>query len=246
MRALAAAIALVFVLLAPSAALGKTTKSFTYKSTGKAVTPDPGGTGDPTSYEDFPFVIAADEANGQMSVEVHWTNPIDDFDLFVYKKNSTGGLDQVGSSTGAPPNNTEEAIVDSQGGNPIPPGNYVIRVQNYTATNPDFEGVVKFGELKIPNKKPIAKLKAPARATTGKAVKLDGSGSRDPDGKIANYSWDLNGDGAIETNGGAKKTLSRKFSAGVHHVTLRVTDNKGKRAYATRTIRVAKAKKKRR
>jgi hypothetical protein len=242
MRALTAGMALFLLLLVPSAALGGTTKGFTFKSTGKATTPGAGDTTDPTSYEDFPFVIGAGDTNGQMSVEVHWTNPADDFDLVVYKKNSTGGLDQVGSSGNAPPENTEQVIVDSQGGKPIPPGNYVVRVVNYLATNPDFEGVVKFSELKIPNKKPIAKLKAPARATAGKAVKLDGSGSRDPDGKIANYSWDLNGDGAIETNGGAKKTLSRKFSAGVHHVTLRVTDNKGKRAYATRTIRVAKKK----
>jgi hypothetical protein len=240
MRALAAAIALVVVLLVPSAALGKTTKNFTYKSTGKAVTPDPGGTGDATSYEDFPFVIAADEANGQMSVEVHWTNPLDDFDLYVYKKNSTGGLDQVGSSAGAPPSNTEQAIVDSQGGNPIPPGNYVIRVQNYTATSPDFEGVAKFGELKLPNKKPVAKLKAPKKGSTKKAITLDASASRDPDGTIVNYRWDLDGDGSMETNGGSKAKLKRKFSAGVHHVTVRVTDNKGKRAYATRTFRIAK------
>jgi hypothetical protein len=32
--------------------------------------------------------------------------------------------------------------------------------------------------------------------------------------------------------------LKHKFSPGVHHVTLRVTDNGGKRAYATRTVRV--------
>ncbi|MEA2441828.1 MAG: hypothetical protein QOH76_3252 [Thermoleophilaceae bacterium] len=241
MRALIAGMALFLLLLAPPAALGKTTKGFTFKSTGKAVTPDPGGTGDPTSYEDFAFVIAADDTNGQMSVEVHWTNPADDFDMVVYKKNSTGGLDQVGSSGNAPPDNTEQVIVDAQGGKPIPPGNYVIRVVNYLATDPSsFQGVVKFGELKIPNKKPKAKLKAPAKGTTKKAITLDASGSRDPDGKIVNYRWDLDGDGSMETNGGSKAKLKRRLSAGVHHVTVRVTDNGGKRAYATRTIRVAR------
>jgi hypothetical protein len=34
--------------------------------------------------------------------------------------------------------------------------------------------------------------------------------------------------------------LKRAFGAGVRHVTVRVTDDKGKRGYATRTIRVAK------
>jgi hypothetical protein len=243
MRALAAGIALVLVLLAASVALGTTTKGFSFKSTGKAVTPGAGDTTDPTSYEDFPFVIAAGDNNGQMSVEVHWTNPADDFDLVVYKKNSTGGLDQVGSSGNAPPQNNEQVIVDAQGGKPITPGNYVVRVVNYLATNPDFEGVVKFTELKVPNKRPTAKLKAPKTVTAPKATKLDASGSRDSDGKIVNYRWDLNGDGSMETNGGTKKTLSHKFTPGVYHVTVRVTDNGGKRAYASRTVRVKKKKK---
>jgi hypothetical protein len=231
-------LALALVLLVPVAALGKTTKDFTYKSTGKAATPDPGGTGDPTSYEDIPFTIASDEANGTMSVEVHWTNPADDFDLNVYKQNSTGGLDLVGTSGGAPPATSEQTTIDAQGGNPVPPGDYVIRVQNYLSTSPDFEGFVKFGEFKVPNLKPVAKLNAVKTVTAPKATTLDASGSRDSDGKIANYAWDLNGDGAIETNGGSKAVLKHKFSPGVHHVTVRVTDNGGKRAYATRTVRV--------
>src|SRR3954453_11936675 len=236
-RTLGIAIALVLVVVPPTAALGKTTKDFTYKSSGKAVTPDPGGTGDPTSYEDIPFKIAPDEANGTMSVEVHWTNPADDFDLNVYRKNSTGGLDLVGTSGGAPPSTSEQTSVEAQGGTPVPPGGYVIRVQNSLSTSPDFEGFVKFGEFKVPNARPVAKLKAVKTVTAGKASVLDASGSRDADGKIANYAWDLDGDGSIETNGGSRKTLKHKFSPGVHHVTVRVTDNGGKRAYATRTVR---------
>jgi hypothetical protein len=238
MKALGLTIALV--LLLPAAAFGKTTADFTYKSTGKAATPDPGGTGDPTSYEDFPFTIAADDADGTVSVEVHWTNPADDFDLNVYKKNSTGGLDLVASSGGAPPSTSEQATIDAQGGHPVDPGNYVIRVQNYASTTPNFEGFVKFGEFKVPNAKPVARLKAVKTVKAGKASVLDASGSRDSDGKIANYSWDLDGDGAIETNGGSKAVLRHKFSPGVHHVTVRVTDNQGKRAYATRTVRVTR------
>jgi hypothetical protein len=236
MKTLVLTIALV--LLLPAVALGKTTADFTYKSSGKAATPDPGGTGDPASYEDIPFKIASDEANGTMSVEVHWTNPADDFDLNVYRKNSTGGLDLVGTSGGAPPATSEQTSVEAQGGDPVPPGDYVIRVQNYLSTSPDFEGFVKFGEFKVPNARPVAKLKAVKTVTAGKASVLDASGSRDSDGKIANYAWDLDGDGSIETNGGSRKTLRHKFSPGVHHVTVRVTDNGGKRAYATRTVRV--------
>jgi hypothetical protein len=229
MRALGLAAAVI--LLLPAAAFGKTTKDFTFKSSGAAAVPM-------NSSEDFPFTIASDDADGQVSIEVHWTNPFDDFDLYVYKKNSTGGLDQVGSSAGGPPNTSEQTTIDAQGTSPVPPGDYVVRVQNYAATSPDFSGVVKFKEFKLPNVKPVAKLKAVKTVTAPKATTLDASGSRDPDGTIANYAWDLDGDGAIETNGGSKAVLKHKFSPGVHHVTVRVTDNGGKRAYATRTVRV--------
>jgi hypothetical protein len=244
-RALAITIALL--LLAPATALAKATPDFTYKSTGKAAAPGVAAPGTEGTYEDFPFTIKADEANAQVAIEVHWTNPADDFDLVVYRKNSTGGLDQVGSSGSAPPSTSESTTVSQQGTDPVPPGDYVIRVNNYAASNPDFEGVAKFTEFAgPPNKRPTAKLKAPKTAKSNKKVKLDGSGSSDPDGTINNFAWDLDGDGTIETDGGSTATLTRKFTPGVHHVTLRVTDDKGRRAYATKTIRVAKPRVKRR
>jgi hypothetical protein len=235
------AFASALLLALPSAALGKTTADISFKSTGKAAAPGAVlGTGADGTFEDIPFTIAPDDADGQVAIEVHWSNQADDFDLYVYKKNSTGGLDQVGSSAGAPPATSEATTISQQGSDPVPPGNYVIRVQNYAATSPDFEGVAKFSEFKLPNKRPTAKLKAPSKAFAGQKVKLDASGSKDPDGQITHYAWDLNGDGAVETDGGTKPTLKHKFGVGVHHVAVQVTDNKGRRAYATRTIRVSK------
>ena len=243
MRALAAAFALL--LLLPAAALGKRTADIAYKSSGKAALSGAAlGTGTDGTYEDIPFTIAADDADGTASVEVHWSNPQDDFDLTVYRKNSTGGLDAVGSSAGGPPETSEATSFAGQGG-PVDPGQYVIRVQNYAATSPDFEGSVKFTDFVPANARPTAALKAPRTAKANKAVTLDASGSKDTDGTIAGYAWDLDGDGSMETDGGGSPTLSTKLSAGVHHVTVRVTDNGGKRAYASRTIKVVKAKKKR-
>lgn len=245
MRAFGLVCALGLLLAVPSSALAKTTANFTYKSSGKAAAPGSvAGTGADGTFEDFPFTIAADDSDGQVSVEVHWGNPADDFDLTVYRKNSSGGLDQVGSSAGAPPATNEATTVSQQGTDPVQPGAYVVRVQNYAATSPDFEGSVKFTEFKIPNKRPTAKLKAPKTSVAGKTVKLDASGSKDPDGSIAHYRWDLDGDGALEVDGGTTPTLTHKFSAGVHHVAVQVTDNNGRRAYATRTIRVLKPRKK--
>ena len=241
MRAVAVAIALL--LVAPGAALAKRTADFTYKSSGKAAAPGAAAPGADGTFEDFPFTIAPDDADGQVSVEVHWTNPADDWDLYIYKKNSTGGLDQVGSSAGGPPSTSEATTISAQGTSPVAPGDYVVRVDNYAATSPDFAGSVKFTDFTgPPNQRPIAKFKAPKKATAGKAIKLDASGSSDPDGRVVSYAWDLDGDGTMETDGGTNPILKHAFPVGVYHPSVRVTDNKGRRSYATRTIRVTKAK----
>jgi hypothetical protein len=245
MRALGLACAVALTLVLPASALGKQTPDLTFKSSGKAAAPGAVvGLNEDGTFEDFPVTVAADDADGQMSVEMHWGNPGDDWDLYVYRKNSSGGLDQVGSSAGSPPATSEATTVSQQGTDPLTPGNYVVRAQNYAASSPDFEGSVKFTEFKVPNKRPTAKLKAPKTSVAGRTVKLDASGSKDPDGTIQRYRWDLDGDGAVEVDGGTTPTLTRKFKAGVYHVAVQVTDNSGRRAYATRTIRVFKPRKK--
>jgi hypothetical protein len=244
--ALTAAVAALAFALAAGVALAKQTADFSFKSSGKAVQPGAvEGTGAPGTYEDFPFTIAPDDQDGTATVGIQWGSPADDFDLYVYKKNSSGGLDQVASS--AQGTTTEEqAVISSQNG-PIEAGAYVIRVQNYASTNPDFTGTVKFGPYTPPNQPPKARLKAPKRAVAGRSVKLDASRSSDADGKIVKYGYDLDGNGSIETFAGARAVFHHKFKAGIHHISLRVTDDKGARAYAAATITVAKpAKKKKR
>lgn len=237
-------VALALLLMAPAAAFGKVTADFTYQSTGKAAAPGAvAGTGADGTFEDIPFTIAADDSDGTVSVEVHWTNQADDFDLTVYKKNASGGLDAVGSSAGGPPSTSEATSFAGQSG-PVESGDYVIRVQNYAATSPDFAGSVKFTEFKTANVRPTAALTIPTKPIAGKAIKLDASRSTDSDGTIADYAWDLDGDGAFETDGGSSPTLSHAFSAGIHHITVRVTDDRGGRAYKTGTVKATKPPKK--
>ena len=237
-RALLAALAVALVL--PAGALGARTADSSFHSSGAAAQPGAiAGTGEPGTYEDFPFTIAQGDLDGTATIEVTWLNPADDWDIYVYRKNSTGGLETVGSATDPPGNPSARVVLTSQS-TPIDAGNYVIRVQNYSATTPNFDGTIKFTDFKIPNAKPVARLKSVKTVRAGKASVLDASGSRDSDGKIANYSWDLNGDGSIEKNGGSEPVLRHKFSPGVHHVTVRVTDNQGKRAYASGTLRVTR------
>src|SRR3954468_1907823 len=107
MRAFGLTCVVGLLLAVASSALGKQTADRTFKSSGKAAAPGAVvGLNEDGTFEDFPVTVAADDADGQMSVEIHWGNPADDWDLYVYKKNSTGGLDQVGSSAGAPPSDT--------------------------------------------------------------------------------------------------------------------------------------------
>jgi hypothetical protein len=81
------AIAFALLLVAPASALAGKSADFTYKSTGKAAAPGAvAGTGADGTFEDVPFTIAAGDTNGQVSIELHWANQADDFDLYVYKR----------------------------------------------------------------------------------------------------------------------------------------------------------------
>lgn len=58
------------------------------------------------------------------------------------------------------------------------------------------------------------------------AVTLDASSSSDPDGSIAAYRWDWEGDGQVDSTTTAA-VVGRTFAAGVHRPRVTVTDNKG-------------------
>lgn len=77
---------------------------------------------------------------------------------------------------------------------------------------------------------------APANPREGQTVSFDGTASSDPDGTIAAYDWDLDGNGSFETAGA---TPSRSYATGgPKTVTLRVTDNRGISAQQSRTVTV--------
>ncbi|HET9593674.1 MAG TPA: PKD domain-containing protein, partial [Solirubrobacterales bacterium] len=90
------------------------------------------------------------------------------------------------------------------------------------------------------NKSPAASFTAaPNPATVGEQVSFDASGSSDPDGTIAKYEWDLDGNGTYETNTGTSPKATTSFATeGERQVGLRVTDNGGATDTATRTVTV--------
>ncbi len=68
---------------------------------------------------------------------------------------------------------------------------------------------------------------------------FNGVGSSDPDGTIAKYEWDLDGNGTYETDTGTTATTSRSYAtAATVTVGLRVTDNNGATATTTRSLTV--------
>ncbi|MFL5833547.1 MAG: PKD domain-containing protein [Solirubrobacterales bacterium] len=87
---------------------------------------------------------------------------------------------------------------------------------------------------------PLASFTAtPNPAQTGEAVNFDGSASSDPDGTIAKYAWDLDGNGTYETETGAEPVATKAYAtAGSYDVRLRVTDSSGNRSSTLRTVTV--------
>ena len=87
---------------------------------------------------------------------------------------------------------------------------------------------------------PVAQLAvSPQPVVAGDPAALDASASRDPDGSVASYAWDLDGDGAYERQSGAG-TLAHVFeTAGEHSVGVRVLDDSGASADARTTVTVA-------
>ena len=78
----------------------------------------------------------------------------------------------------------------------------------------------------------------PGRAVRpGQTVGFDASGSTDPDGPIAKYEWDIDGDGTFERTG--VKVLGSYPAPTVAGVTLRVTDADGLTAVSGATLHVA-------
>ena len=81
---------------------------------------------------------------------------------------------------------------------------------------------------------------APDHALTGQVVSFDASGSSDPEGAIARYEWDLDGDGSFETDTRRSPIASRFYpSVGTTSVGLRVTDHDLNTSVVTRQLTVS-------
>lgn len=77
----------------------------------------------------------------------------------------------------------------------------------------------------------------PNPVTQGDQVTFDASASKDPDGSIVRYEWDLDGNGTFETDRGAEPRFTTTAGAvGTYGVRLRVTDDDEATGTATKSL----------
>jgi hypothetical protein len=90
---------------------------------------------------------------------------------------------------------------------------------------------------------PAAALSASSTSVgTGDPVTFDASGSRDGDGSIVRYEWDLDGDGTYERNTGTDPVTRKTYdSADTVTVTVRVSDEDGQATDDTALLHVTRA-----
>jgi len=110
------------------------------------------------------------------------------------------------------------------------------------------QSLVQSGELfnhplgiaAVVNRPPSAALELdPPVVAAGRPVRLDASGSGDPERLPLVYEWDLDGDGGFEAGSGGTATASRTFSNhGAATVRVRVNDPHGGRAVAAASVHV--------
>lgn len=91
----------------------------------------------------------------------------------------------------------------------------------------------------VVNVRPVAKLAlSPTVVKVGEPVSMSAAGSYDPDGSVVSYRWDLGGNGAYFDSGAAQSLVRSYPNPGIIRVTLKVVDDSGGTATATRTLTV--------
>ena len=101
---------------------------------------------------------------------------------------------------------------------PIGTHTITLTVLSSTSNDTDTDTVI----VEVKNQLPVADAGDDRVILPDTYIKLDASGSSDPDGSIASYKWTEDG---VELS--TRKSFNKIFDAGRHEITLRVTDNDG-------------------
>lgn len=109
------------------------------------------------------------------------------------------------------------------------PGVYVVRL---AVTDDQGEHAVQTCSIVILSRPPVPEFTFdPSRPNQNEPTCFDASTSWDPDGAIAAYRWDFDGDGAIDVESTNPITSHRFAQSGDHVVILQVVDDQGVTSY---------------
>lgn len=219
----------------------------------------------PNSFESFPFVVPEGDPSGSITVNVTWQDPRLDIDLYLYRYKRDGTTlvpTSIASSASFGDNDEELTYYPAIASNPVEPGRYLVVVDNWCTdeTDPvaiaiggcgigdpiptdedDFIGKVTFGAGLPFNAPPTAGLTGPDSVKAGDVATFTAAAT-DADGRVANYAFDLDGDGRFETDNATSNVVVKRFdTAGSFNVGVRVTDDAGARSYASKKLTVTAA-----
>jgi PKD repeat protein len=116
------------------------------------------------------------------------------------------------------------------------PGNYTVHLRVTDSRGHQSESTV---DVSVANRAPVAKITLPSQTVSGRPATFDGSGSSDPDGAVAGWEWDLDGDGWFEADGPSATSTFSGF--GYRTVYLRVTDDWGQTTTTSAQVKVLAA-----
>lgn len=230
---------------------------------GDPATGDPIAARHPNTYEMFPLSVPDGTRHSSLSATITWADATVNLDLSIYRLDDTGKAINPAVARSATTGRASETAVYAPQGSTVPPGNYLIVVDNVCSRNedddpnrfgyqpvnclhhPDVPDEDDFsGTATLGNQIPTVTLSGPDSVPAKQSVTYEAV-AEDLDGTIASYQFDLNGDGTYELDSDGASTVSTSFpSRGPHTIGVQVIDDSGAVALASKTINVTPAIKK--
>ncbi len=216
----------------------------------------------PGTYETFEVLVGDGTRHSRLEASIGWGDVRVDLDLYVYRLRSDGRPDGPAVARSAAKGRASERAIYAPPGATVEPGRYLVVVDNVCSrdadddprspdpseradcgigSNPpadedDFEGTVTLG-----NQAPSVVLTGP-KSVRAKEAATFRAAATDPDGTIAAYLFDLDGDGTYEldSDGIAEATTTYR-TRGRRTIGVQVLDDSGAAAFASWTVNVTRA-----
>jgi hypothetical protein len=271
-----AALAVLLLAVAAPGAGGQDTRALTFAHDGaRDGTPrevhsgffagDP-ASGDPLAaryadtYETFPVTVPAGTRHGSLRADISWADPRVNLDLSIYRLDGAGRAINPAVARSAGTGRASEAAVYAPSGTPVPPGRYLVVVDNVCSRDRDQDprsstpkpaacGIGQeipdedsfTGSVTLGNQIPSVTLEGPDRTPAKQSTTYEAVAD-DLDGEIVSYLFDLDGDGVYETDSdGNSKVATTFLSRGTRTIGVQVLDDSGAVALATKTVTVTRA-----